>query len=83
MWRRKRLLEWRERLPQREGNEASEAADKRADDFGIVRGQCCSVDDADKDEGRSENKEDGADIVEFLEGLLRGEASRVFGREVV
>jgi hypothetical protein len=82
MRRSKRLLERRKRLPQRESNKTTKATHKRADNFGVVRGERGGVDDADEDEGCREDEEDGTDVVELFEGLLCGETPGVFRRVV-
>lgn len=63
MRRCERLLERSEGLPAAEDEKTCEAADERADDFRIAGWEGRGVDDADEDEGRGEDEEEGADVV--------------------
>jgi hypothetical protein len=82
MRRSKRLLKRRKCLPQSESDKTPKTAHKCANNLRVIGGERSGVDDADEDEGCGEDEENGTDVVELFEGLLCGETSGVFGREI-
>lgn len=80
---REGLLQWCKRLPESESDETAEAGAEGSDDTRAVRGEGGGVDDAHENERRGEDEENSADVVKFPEGLIRRQATRVFGRVVI
>lgn len=62
---RERLLERCKGLPHAKEDEATEAGAQRADDNRARRGHGGGIDDANEDESRGQDEEDGADIIEL------------------